>query len=449
MNAPGVDMAKRAEFIGLHTQMREALSSLNTRLAASHVSLSEIEALRLDRLSETAEQRYRLFVDQITFLDDIIRITPDLTPVLLEQFQEMNRELLNELTKLSERLAEMFEERARQAVDQAQLAWDVSIDVSRIILPVAILLSLLIVELTHRAILRPVERLVKGTSALAEGDLSQRIPVTGPSEFRRLANAFNRMAAALDVRQKQLVEAEKMAGVGRLAAGVAHEINNPLSVILGYCRMLLGVMDDEADEREQIQTIEAEARICKQIVDGLLDMSRPSDAPFGEIVNPAAAIGDVLTLVKNLKLTQNVALEVDVPDDPLGLTISRSRFRQLTLNIVRNALEVLQDLPDAQLRVSGRVVPRGEMRAESIAHVEEPYKAFLVITFEDNGPGIPPDHVKSLFEPFFTTKATGTGLGLAITYNIARAHGGFIDVESTPFEGTTFRVGLPVIEGTT
>jgi len=244
------------------------------------------------------------------------------------------------------------------------------------------------------------------------------------------------------------VEAEKMASVGRLAAGIAHEINNPIAVILGYTKMLLSALPDQDAAKEQIQTVDQEARQCKSIVDGLLDLSRPSDPTKGEVLNPNDVVAEVLNMAQALQLTETVRVEDSVLDKPLPLTISRGRLRQLLLNIIRNGLEALQKSPDACLNVEGYVRPRAKVREHLLRDASPDAASFLVLAVADNGPGIAPADQHRLFEPFFTTKAEGMGLGLAIAGNIARAHGGFIGVESQLGEGTTFTVGLPLAEPT-
>ncbi|MFW6189784.1 MAG: ATP-binding protein [Planctomycetota bacterium] len=357
-----------------------------------------------------------------------------------------SRELLREIDRLNEQLVEIFDVRIVQAAEQAQGAWALSSGVSKVIFPTAFLLSLLVVYYTHRSVVGPVRELLHGTRELAEGELDGEIEAQGAGEFRELAESFNRMANALQVHQKQLVEAEKMASVGRLAAGVAHEINNPITVIVGHAKMLLAEMDGEAPQKEQLQSIADEAMQCKNIVNSLLDLSRPSEATPGEVINPNDLINEVVNMTQALQLAEGVQVRVSVIDRPLPLTISHSRLRQLALNIVRNALEVLDGREDGSLQVEGYVRPRGKIPDASLKEASGEARSFLIFIFTDNGPGIEPEAMKRLFEPFFTTRADGTGLGLAISYNIVRAHGGFIEAESESGEGSSFTLGLPLSE---
>jgi signal transduction histidine kinase len=149
-------------------------------------------------------------------------------------------------------------------------------------------------------------------------------------------------------------------------------------------------------------------------------------------------------MADSLQLTDGVDISVSVIDRPLPLTISGSRLRQLALNIVRNALEALKTTEKPRLTIEGYVRPRSKLDDAALSEASSAAESFLLLAFADNGPGIEPRDMERLFEPFFTTRAEGTGLGLAISYNIAHAHGGYIEVDSKAGRGSTFRVGLPV-----
>jgi signal transduction histidine kinase len=437
VESESVDWTKLQEFHELYSHIEEALQSLLSR------PVDHPERGYLEDLGRAAERLRAIFLDKI--LTAKVQADMGVVPTLsLAELQEESRGVLDEINDLNDRLSYALETRTQDAEVYARTAWDVSLAISKVIFPLALLICLLIIYYTHRSIMRPVGSLVAGTKALARGNLRSTIELGGAGEFQELAESFNTMARALDANQKQLVEAEKMASVGRLAAGVAHEINNPIAVILGYAKMLMARLPADRPERAQVQTIEDEARQCKHIVDGLLDLSRPSDAMAGEVTNPKDVIADVVSTLHVLQLTEGVRVEDSVIDRPLPLTISRGRLRQLALNIARNALEALRQSPDGYLRVEGYVRPRAKLGQDALEEASETGKSFLVFVFTDNGPGIAPQHLKHIGEPFFTTKADGTGLGLAISYSIARAHGGFIQVESALGEGTTFTVGLPL-----
>lgn len=427
-----------------HRRLSDEMLARLQDLKNSAVGPDESEIL--DEMMSAVETIQGFFANEVVDAKSYLQTSADLaeSEQVLNALHLHSWLMITQVHRLNSNLWDAFVSRTQLELAQAQRAWSTSSAIARIVFPIAVLVSLLAIYYTHKSVTRPVTGLIDGTKALARGEFSSRIRPAGPAEFRELANGFNRMAQALATHQNQLVEAEKMAGVGRLSAGVAHEINNPLAVILGHARMLLAGLPDDAPEREQLETIAEEARLCKNIVDSLLDLSRPSHTTPGEVINPDDVMGEVLNMVQALQLTEGVDVEISVIDRDLGLTISRARLRQLALNIVRNALEALQDLRDGYLRIEGYLRPRAKLDDRLLEDASAKADSFLVLVFTDNGPGIPGRNLTRLFEPFYTTKATGTGLGLAISYNIVRQHGGFIDVQTAPAEGTTFTVGLPL-----
>jgi signal transduction histidine kinase len=438
VEAAGLDWRKLTEFQELYQRMEQSLDSLLSR------PVEEPERGYLVALRNAATRLRTIFLDKTVVAR--MQIEMGLVPeVGLGELEQQSRNVLEEIGDLNERVAYAFEIRTLDAELYARSAWNLNVALSKVIFPVALLICLLVIYYTHRSIMKPVGALLEGTQELASGKLSSSISLSGTGEFTELAQSFNRMARALEANQKQLVEAEKMASVGRLAAGVAHEINNPIAVILGYSKMLAAGVPDDSSRKEQLLTVVEEAQQCKHIVDGLLDLSRPSDPTEGEVINPNDVVAEVLNTVQALQLGEGVTIEDSVIDRELPLTIGRARMRQLALNIVRNALEALRRRQDGRLTIEGYVRPRTKIEAEALEDASEGH-SFLILVFADNGPGIPAEHLDRLFEPFYTTKTEGMGLGLAISYNIARAHGGFIRVESAVGEGTTFTVGLPLSE---
>ncbi len=216
----------------------------------------------------------------------------------------------------------------------------------------------------------------------------------GSGEFKELADSFNRMARTLQVNQKQLIEAEKMASVGRLAAGVAHEINNPLAVIIGHAKMLLATREEEAADREEIETIADEALQCKNIINGLLDLSRPSETAPGEVLNPNDVITEVVNMVQALHQADAVRIDVSVIDRPVPLTISRPRLRQLGLNIVRNAVEALRGTAEGHVRIEGYIRPRAKLESTAL---KEASQAVFVPRLRLHGQR--PRHPRRRYEP--------------------------------------------------
>jgi signal transduction histidine kinase len=297
------------------------------------------------------------------------------------------------------------------AVEQRTLRWLIGL------LAGAPILAALVTWTVGRSIARPLARLRSGAARLAAGDLDARIDVDTPDEFGDLARQWNAMTEALKHHQQRLVQSEKLAGIGRLAAGVAHEINNPLGVILGYVRLMQ--KRAEPGLRDELAVLADEALRCKEIVDGLLDLSRPL-APSRERVDLRDACDEVVARLADARLLAGAAVVVDgrgaAEAHPLKL-------RQVLANLVRNAAEAAGDGGRVEVRVRER---------DGAAEVE----------VEDSGPGLARARDR-LFEPFFTTKEKGTGLGLAVSRAIARAHGGDIDAADAPGGGARFTLRLP------
>ena len=270
-----------------------------------------------------------------------------------------------------------------------------------------------------RSIAGPLARLQAGAARLAAGDLEAHIDLDRPDEFGALARQFNAMTSALKEHQTKLVQSEKLAGVGRLAAGVAHEINNPLGVILGYTRLLEKRADGPL--REDLSVIEQEALRCKDIVEGLLDLSRPLKLSR-EPVDLRATAEEVVARLGEAAVLDGV--EVVIHGDAT-VDGHPSKLRQVLSNLIRNAAEAA-----------------GRGGAVEVA-VEAEAGGGAVISVRDSGPGLDAGALSRIFEPFFTTKDRGTGLGLAISLAIARAHGGEIEAGNGPQGGAAFTLRLP------
>jgi nitrogen-specific signal transduction histidine kinase len=229
--------------------------------------------------------------------------------------------------------------------------------------------------------------------------------------------------------QKRLVEQQKLASVGQLAAGVAHEINNPLTTILTTALLIQEEMDREDPNYREMETIANETLRCRKIVTSLLDFARQS--------KPAKALHDINQVVRaSMALTRKQAAFKDVAfeavlSEPLPLVdIDKDQIQQCLINLAINAIDATD--PGGKIRFVSRLVPE---------------KGAVEIKVSDTGGGIPEQAVGRVFDPFFTSKESGTGLGLAITHGIIEQHDGSIDVESKEGEGTTFRIHLPVHKG--
>jgi signal transduction histidine kinase len=314
--------------------------------------------------------------------------------------------------------------------------------------------------LVSRLVTEPVERLVEATQAVADGRLAHRAPSANTREFDRLAESVNRMTDRLLDAQSALVHAEKLASVGRLAAGIAHEIGNPLSAIGTH----LEVLRRRGADPELVASLERESGRIDAIVRSLLAYSRPG-VPHKEPINLAEVVDGAVALLRSqgaLKSVQvNVAMDGGVP----RVEGDRTALEQVFVNILLNAVDaagpsgtiaivtsptVLGDeLPRRNTDPAGAdLVERRQIRRSGrhLLGVADGSIAAQVM-IGDSGPGVPADQVPRVFDPFFTTKppGKGTGLGLAIAQRIIHDHGGRVDVGRAREGGAAFVVTLPGI----
>lgn len=328
--------------------------------------------------------------------------------------------VVDQVVELNNRLNVGFElrstaahERADRLRGQAKL-----VTISCFVLAIA-LAAALGLWLT-RTIVRRLESLRRGARRVGEGDLQARIEIAGQDEFAELAASFNQMAASLSREQAALVKSQRLASIGQVAAAVAHELNNPLSVIIGYTKLL---RNENGSAAEELRIIDDEARLCQRIVKDLLELARPHRLEIASV--------DVGELAREAvdRLVDAGALEdrkvVVHADAPFVVAADAGKLRQVIANVVVNAAEATQ--------------PAGTITIEASSA-----NAHVTLRISDDGPGVAPEVREQLFEPFVTTKPRGTGLGLAIAHAIVDAHGGKISVESTAGRGTVVSLELPV-----
>ncbi len=253
---------------------------------------------------------------------------------------------------------------------------------------------------------------------------------SGTVSFLQDSRDIVEMERKLEEVQLQLIHADKMASLGKLAAGVAHEINNPLGGILLFGGLLLEDMDFSDPRREDMDRIVQEARRCREIVNSLLDFAHQKKR-YHEPVDLNAAVEQCLSLLGNKALFHNIRVETRLAEDLPAVTGNPSQVKQVFTNIVTNAVDAM-DGEGVLVLSSGFNEPAGE----------------AWVSFADTGPGIPAEIRNRIFDPFFTTKepGKGTGLGLSLSYNIIRMHRGDIRVSCPPGGGTTFTVAFPVGE---
>ncbi|HLA05632.1 MAG TPA: ATP-binding protein [Syntrophales bacterium] len=304
---------------------------------------------------------------------------------------------------------------------------------------------------THRLVNRPIKQLLMQTKRIAEGNLDTLIRPASKDEMGELSLAFNNMTQSLKAArdeledwgksleakvekrtqeikqiQNQLIRTEKMAALGNLVAGIAHEINNPLTGILMFAVLIGRSSKLDPLLKKDVDTIIAETKRCAKIVQGLLDFSRETipqkkPASVNDIIDASLALISHQSSFHNIKIIKDYA-----PDIPL-LLMDRDQMEQVFINIFVNASHAMPNGGDLHIKTC---TENG---------------AYASIRITDTGCGISEENLGKVFDPFFTTKSeSGTGLGLSVCYGIIERHGGTIEVQSKVYEGTTFIIKLPL-----
>jgi two-component system NtrC family sensor kinase len=290
-------------------------------------------------------------------------------------------------------------------------------------------------------IMRPVNRLIRASQQVSEGNLTPEIGPISKDEIGVLQNTFKDMVVSLEERDRRrraesenrLLQSEKQASIGRLAAGVAHEINNPLTGVLAYTHMLLRRKDLGDDIRSDLETIVESTERVRKIVKGLLDFSRQTKLDR-EPTEVNRLVRTTVSLMENQALVKGVNLKFHPGENLPMVTLDRNQIQSVLLNMIINAL-------DATKPGDGITI----YTATGLSASDSGHKG-VEITVADTGCGIPPENLDKLFDPFFSTKEVGqgTGLGLAVSFGIVQRHGGTIRVQSEVGKGTRFFIWLPV-----
>jgi signal transduction histidine kinase len=289
-----------------------------------------------------------------------------------------------------------------------------------------------------RRIARPVRRLVAATVRVSRGDFFHQIPVESRDEIGDLARSFNEMSAQLQLARhqmeeanKRLVQAEKLASIGRLAATIAHEIRNPLtSVKLNIQKVSLADSLEE-NEREHLKISQEGIGHIERFIKDLLNFTRASDLNLNRF-SMEQIVEESIKLLRDTCPEKSITLERDYEPGLPEVLADGDKLRQVLSNILRNAYEA--------------VGPEGRVRV-SLAAADRDGDPFIRVTVSDTGPGVPDKDCENIFEPFFTTKAAGVGLGLSNARKILEQHGGTIRVVRAPGIGASFEILLPVKGG--
>jgi len=321
---------------------------------------------------------------------------------------------------------------------------------------IATLGFILIIGITYYEIGRitfPIGKMVAATRSIAAGRFDQEVPTGSQGEIAQLADSFNTMLQSLrqmkadleewgrtleekvkqrseelGAMQARVAQSERLASLGMLSAGVAHEINNPLSAILALTALTLEEVKEDDPNRENLQEVVKQTQRCRDIVKGLLEFSRHSK--FNpELADLNTILQDTLSLVTKQAQFLNITVVVNYDPELPPVMADKSELQQVFMNILMNAVQAMQE------RGTITITTGHSTRDNSVE-----------VLISDTGCGVPPDKINQVFDPFFTTKESGqgTGLGLSIAYGIITSHRGSISVESKVGKGSTFKIRLPI-----
>lgn len=301
-----------------------------------------------------------------------------------------------------------------------------------IILGLAIMAGTILIIYLVSWITRPLEAIREASARIMQGEMSS-IPITediGDSiEGMELVNSLNRMLESLNTKQEQLIQSAKLAAIGKVTAGIAHEINNPLNNISLTAEVLLEDLPNlECDERlDMVRDILVQADRAREVVHHLLEFSRNRKSEVIQRIDLGKLVEESIILLKNQFRLGGITCRFAPPDPKITVRGNANQLQQVLVNMMLNAVQAMETggLLTVDIREKGR-------------------EALLAVT--DTGCGIPEKVLAHIFDPFFTTKSEGTGLGLSLSFAIIRAHHGDIEVQSEQGKGTTFIIHLPIAE---
>ncbi|MFO7576283.1 MAG: ATP-binding protein, partial [Pelovirga sp.] len=307
------------------------------------------------------------------------------------------------------------------------LKWRIAMHV--LLVPLIIgLVATALLALAAKVLTDPIQRMITVMRRVRQGRLDEQMPVESQDELGELAMAFNRMTRMLRKNKEleaALAQQGKMASLGVLSSGVAHEINNPLGVILGYAGYLEKKIPEDDPNFTYIHEIKRESKRCKKIVQDLLSYSR-TPKPVLEPVNMNRLLRQIIDFASNHIELNHVQIVQDFAEDLPMIAADGDQLRQVAINLLLNAGAASQ--PGGVITVTTRLENDSD----------------ICIEFKDQGEGISEENLDRILEPFFTTKARGTGLGLAITKQIIDMHQGQMSIDSELGRGTSVIIRLPL-----
>jgi len=420
-------MAVREQYIhqahtiveGDHSHMKhyeQWLERVDQHATSLRSVLSPDEQQPLERVVAESAELDRLFKQEIV---------PAVDRQDLRRLRELHRRaesLSSRAVRDADAIAVSAERRMAGRHEEAIGAARFGLLVGCFCMTLVVLLSVLFTRRIRRSVVEPLDALVRAARRFGRGDLSGSIGPVGEGEFRAVAVACDRMLAELRTREAKLVQSERLAAIGQLAAGVAHEINNPIGVIRGYLKTM-SPYDPPETLAEELGILDDEAQACQRIAEDLVAFARAEEGLTLADVDMADLLGEAVRRFAESGEAGGRAVESDLGKSTISA--DARRLRQVVLNLLRNAAQVSPE--EEAIELTG--TPQADGGYE-----------FCVL---DRGPGIPQADAARVFEPFFTKREGGSGLGLAVCQGILRVHGGEIRAEPRSGGGTVFRVRLP------
>jgi signal transduction histidine kinase len=397
----------------------EWVAKLRSELADLRADVDGDGAAKLDGIGGASRELSRIFAS--TILPAIDR--QDVAEVA--RAHETANALVDQMTSDADALAAYFDRRAMQAEVDAERVIRIALALSVAVGSFAAALAVTFGRRLWRSFVRPLASLEAIAKRVASGDREARVEPLAAAELGVVADAFNHMLDALASAEAEVVASERLAAIGRVAAGVAHEINNPIAVIRGYAK----TMRQEAqgsDLRDELRILDEEAAACQRIAEDLLTYAR-SPAVEPRAVDAAELLWDAAERCEGSpseKPPDESAPAIEVDAEPSLIAVDPLRIRQVVVNLLANAREAT--------RGEDPIVLMG-------CRTDDGYRIEVL----DRGPGISAEAREHIFEPFFTTRRDGAGLGLAVCYGLVTAHGGKIRAEPRQGGGSRFVVDLP------
>ena len=370
-------------------------------------------------LAKNLDQRISELVTYKESLANLLKLQEEghlvVPPDIIELIRKQGRILTSELEKIAKKESEF----TRDLIGKSKTIHFLAL------IPVFILSVLIALFLVFN-VNRPLKTIENAITKIASGDFNNIPEIKTGDEFESLVVSLNNMIDELNKRSKQLIQAQKLASLGRLTSGVAHELNNPLNNISTSIQILIEEIeeDDLEYKKELLVGAEKEVERGKEIVRSLLEFARERTLTLKQ-VNFLELVNDAIKYIKS-EIPDNIRLKVEVPDN-IQATVGL-RIRSVIINLITNAVHAIKD--------------GGEITIKAKNEFDKQGFSFQVI---DTGEGIPQNIITKIFDPFFTTKdvGKGSGLGLSITYGIMEQHSGNISVSSEVGKGTTFTCFLP------